>query len=87
MTTIDHSGPDADGLAARARANATLYRIMEAAPTGTPDAERLALATTAYGQSVAMSANRLARQRLLTAYSRPQDGPFGDIQAVDLLGA
>jgi len=85
MTTIDHSGPDADDLAARARANTTLSSIMDAAPDGTPDAERLALATAACGQSVATAANGLARQRLLTAYSRPQDGPLGDIQAVDLL--
>lgn len=87
MTTIDPSGPDADDLAARARANATFSSIMDAAPAGTPDAERLALAATACGQAVATAANSLARQRLLTAYSRPQDGPFGDIQAVDLLGA
>jgi hypothetical protein len=80
MTTIDHSGPDADDLAARSRANDTLSSLIEASPPDLSDTERFEAATRTYGTAMATAANNLARQRLLAAY-----GPLGDIQNVKLL--
>jgi hypothetical protein len=69
MTTIDHSGPDADDLAARSRANDTLTSLMDSGPADASDAERLRLAVDAHGRAMAKVMNERAQKALFSAFS------------------
>ena len=72
MHTSDpsYSGPDADDIAARAKANATLSSLIEASPSDLSEIERFEPVVTAYWASMAAAMNEKCRE-LLTACSAP----------------
>ena len=73
MHTIDpnYSGPDADDIAARAKANASLSSIIEASPPGLSEIERFGSAVTSYGAAMAAGMNEKRRRDLLAASPAP----------------
>jgi hypothetical protein len=68
MNTSDtsYSGPDADDISARAKANATLSSLIEASSPDLSEIERFESAVTAYGAAMAAAMNEKYRELLFT---------------------